>query len=367
MEQIRYNQEKTMDSLEAENMFEEGFFLPEEDRGVEVILSEHPEIRILWERRAQLAGPIEINGVNPILHVMLEGIVENQLNDPEMPEVRETVERLEKAGLSRHAARAAIANVFIYHFFPVLKEKKTFDRQKYIRQLGLLGKDFKKTGRNEPCPCGSGVKFKKCCASAVKDWQISPMLGRLTLGQGSYILGVDFPDIDSPLHPLYQLENRVHIARFLANQGDVEGAAQALKENIILAETHNQESWLSNALYDMLDLCLNYPQMSEEGLATIERLLHLVRDDAKGYLLCDRADIVARTGRVEEADRMFQDIFETMPAWHFGRYRYALHLSDTGRNDQAITVLQDLVAKKGRIDTETYQAAVDVLNDLMTG
>lgn len=21
----------------------------------------------------------------------------------------------------------------------------------------------KKTGRNEPCPCGSGKKFKKCC------------------------------------------------------------------------------------------------------------------------------------------------------------------------------------------------------------
>ena len=22
---------------------------------------------------------------------------------------------------------------------------------------------FKKTGRNDPCPCGSGKKFKKCC------------------------------------------------------------------------------------------------------------------------------------------------------------------------------------------------------------
>jgi len=21
----------------------------------------------------------------------------------------------------------------------------------------------KKVGRNEPCPCGSGTKFKKCC------------------------------------------------------------------------------------------------------------------------------------------------------------------------------------------------------------
>ena len=25
------------------------------------------------------------------------------------------------------------------------------------------GIDLGKTGRNEPCPCGSGTKFKKCC------------------------------------------------------------------------------------------------------------------------------------------------------------------------------------------------------------
>mgnify|MGYP005857013147 CR=1 FL=1 len=26
-------------------------------------------------------------------------------------------------------------------------------------------KDAKKVGRNEPCPCGSGKKYKKCCAN----------------------------------------------------------------------------------------------------------------------------------------------------------------------------------------------------------
>ena len=24
-----------------------------------------------------------------------------------------------------------------------------------------------KTGRNDPCPCGSGKKFKKCCGKAI--------------------------------------------------------------------------------------------------------------------------------------------------------------------------------------------------------
>ena len=27
-------------------------------------------------------------------------------------------------------------------------------------------RDEKKIGRNEPCPCGSGKKYKKCCALA---------------------------------------------------------------------------------------------------------------------------------------------------------------------------------------------------------
>ena len=30
------------------------------------------------------------------------------------------------------------------------------------------------TGRNDPCPCGSGKKFKQCCA--LKTNQVSPLL-----------------------------------------------------------------------------------------------------------------------------------------------------------------------------------------------
>lgn len=49
-------------------------------------------------------------------------------------------------------------------------------KEKYIRQAEKIIKPMKlvptetqlnrtppKVGRNEPCPCGSGIKFKKCC------------------------------------------------------------------------------------------------------------------------------------------------------------------------------------------------------------
>lgn len=27
----------------------------------------------------------------------------------------------------------------------------------------------KRVGRNDPCPCGSGIKFKKCCLPLLED------------------------------------------------------------------------------------------------------------------------------------------------------------------------------------------------------
>ncbi len=36
------------------------------------------------------------------------------------------------------------------------------------RGSATIRHNLKKTGRNDPCPCGSGVKFKKCCIKLLK-------------------------------------------------------------------------------------------------------------------------------------------------------------------------------------------------------
>lgn len=36
------------------------------------------------------------------------------------------------------------------------------------QEAEVLKVERRKIGRNDPCPCGSGKKFKKCCISAVK-------------------------------------------------------------------------------------------------------------------------------------------------------------------------------------------------------
>ena len=44
-----------------------------------------------------------------------------------------------------------------------------------------------KTGRNAPCPCGSGRKYKHCCAKRATDMRNAPLpTGRTRFEPGSY-------------------------------------------------------------------------------------------------------------------------------------------------------------------------------------
>ena len=43
-----------------------------------------------------------------------------------------------------------------------------------------------KTGRNDPCPCGSGKKFKKCCEEKGKTKGLNPERVSLQQPQASF-------------------------------------------------------------------------------------------------------------------------------------------------------------------------------------
>ena len=59
-------------------------------------------------------------------------------------------------------------------FLAQLRTKEEPKREKVAKETGASGADDgslkkepvrvgKKIGRNDPCPCGSGLKYKKCC------------------------------------------------------------------------------------------------------------------------------------------------------------------------------------------------------------
>lgn len=341
---------------------QEQFSIVEDDKGFTRILNEHPEVKTLFERRHLYPDFLDINGLNPVFHVMIEGIIENQLYDE--TGVREIYEKLQKEeGLTPHAARACIARVFIIDFFAVLKEHKPFEQEAYVRRLSLIGTDVSNLGRNDRCPCGSGAKFKRCCAPYAEAFEVFHLAGRLDLGYGSYVL--DEPqDIKDPLEPIFQLEARFHISEYMETHADIEGALEVLKENIALAKFYQKGEFLENAWQDYMFLCQNHVQFAGEGLKASEQLIKLVEDDEeKGTLICDKADFLAKMGSMEASEAEYTKLFNSLPDFHFGRFRYALMLSEHKRENDAKKFLTDLLSNYS-IDEETHEEAMALLEDL---
>jgi len=49
-----------------------------------------------------------------------------------------------------------IEKIMTYGYAPVVNDN-------FMSSAEYLHQKEKKVGRNEPCPCGSGKKYKKCC------------------------------------------------------------------------------------------------------------------------------------------------------------------------------------------------------------
>ncbi|MEW6573350.1 MAG: hypothetical protein AB1374_06915 [Bacillota bacterium] len=73
---------------------------------------------------------------------------------------------------------------------------------------------------------------------------------------------------------------------------------------------------------------------------------------------------MAAAGRVSEAHDTFYNLFETLPQWHFGRYRYALFLLKWGSREEAMEIIKQLTAEKEVVGNETYTAARALLEAL---
>ena len=80
---------------------------------------------------------------------------------PETGTIMDAVQMSEENNKQREAMEAAISNDQMKRFEAMAKAWQEAHTQK-IRK-------FDKVGRNDPCPCGSGKKFKNCCMNK-KNW-----------------------------------------------------------------------------------------------------------------------------------------------------------------------------------------------------
>jgi uncharacterized protein len=78
-------------------------------------------------------------------------------NHPD-PELRPFDEPIDDAKREELLVGAAAGVMRLYaHFLP--------QRDGYLPEPGTVTRRSRKIGRNEPCPCGSGKKYKKCCGT----------------------------------------------------------------------------------------------------------------------------------------------------------------------------------------------------------
>lgn len=107
--------------------------------------------------------------VNERLKGYILEVVDNQLNDNDPKCTKETLIRLKDEGYSETDAKKMIAALVVEEIYDVMKENQTFDEAAYCEKLFQLPAYYikkysnVKVGRNDPCPCGSGEKYKKCC------------------------------------------------------------------------------------------------------------------------------------------------------------------------------------------------------------
>lgn len=79
-------------------------------------------------------------------------------------ELQELAQRMHVAGVSRHFVPGKVRNTQRHRV-------ASLSLRSFIAKHGTLGQPEPTRklhasdlpGRNEPCPCGSGRKFKKCC------------------------------------------------------------------------------------------------------------------------------------------------------------------------------------------------------------
>jgi F0F1-type ATP synthase delta subunit len=80
-------------------------------------------------------------GHNPRLKAAFLQVVANQLRANDPPEVRDTLDHLVSQGISAQDAKIYIAQAVCVEIYDTLKNKKPFNRERYLKNLKRLPKE----------------------------------------------------------------------------------------------------------------------------------------------------------------------------------------------------------------------------------
>jgi len=116
-----------------------GQALTAEEERIASLLREHEEYRSAWEiGNVIMDSRYTVGGVNPFLHIHLHLTVENQLRANDPPEIAKVVAELQEKGYPRHEALHAVASILLDEIYDIMRDKRPFDREKYVNATKQL-------------------------------------------------------------------------------------------------------------------------------------------------------------------------------------------------------------------------------------
>jgi len=184
---------------------------------------------------------------------------------------------------------------------------------KYLRKIqhekNIIYIPIKKVGRNEPCPCGSGKKYKKCCFLLLKNLPPKRVLNEdyHHYTTSEHIHRANSSDI------ILILENLTVLAFEAEGDGDASGAFGLFR---ILEPLAEQQGMSDKLLEKWGMICCDHSELGEDGLVIMRRLQSLYEDKDRlqwAYTIMDTANYLADMGKLNEGKKEYERIIEQMP------------------------------------------------------
>ncbi|MCG7849938.1 MAG: DUF1186 domain-containing protein [ANME-2 cluster archaeon] len=216
-----------------------------------------------------------------------------------------------------------------------------------------------KIGRNEPCPCGSGKKFKKCCYSIMKD-----LPTRHVLDDGPYYnTGADLHTA-RPYDTILVLENLTFLAFEAKRDGDVVRALELFR---ILKPLAEQRGLMGELLRYFGLIVSDYPELGEEGLDILRQLQSFHKDEDKErwvYTSIDIVDYLGRMGRWDECRNEYGKLMEVKPNDSFIHIEFARILERGNYPHEAVALYEQVLRMGDQTDKEYLEIAAGELRKL---
>lgn len=211
-----------------------------------------------------------------------------------------------------------------------------------------------KIGRNQPCPCGSGKKYKKCCLGSVQPTTASAHDRIETLMQDGYRASMS----GRPTRACERWNETWQLIRARL-EPEMRTCEQA---EVVFAGSQLIFNWISDFSTELLNAALaDGPRFGELGVRFCQEVLAQFTEESDGFkafIRGDLGDIHCRAGRFDEGEKVFLELIRDEPESAIGYVKLADALADAAvdmpRMERARALLEQALAKS---DADNFDVA----------